>query len=376
MKKPMNSTVIKAAAVALGIAVSVSASAQMKMYQNGHVAVGKAPVTTTTAGNTVVGSGTVTPIIGGGTISSVDTTATLSVLGKGLYASSGKIAFGTSGNVWLGESAWSNTSISPSSLQMQGKGGFHLMCGNKDILFYSPSVMTIDGGSTLIAGVAMQAPQYLTTSDARLKKNISSLENIGDIVESLTPVSYQYQDSTSTGMKKTKGITGDKHLIYGFLAQEVREILPDLVYEDSEGLLSIDYQGFIPVLVDAVKGLRTEAAEMRQTIEEQQKKIERLENGGRNLSQGTGENQATLSQNRPNPFRTETEIKCHLPENVSDAFICIYDLNGNQKRRIVLTDRGDVSVTVSANSLNAGLYLYSLIADGVEIDSKRMILTD
>lgn len=45
MKKPMNSTVIKAAAFALGIAVSVSASAQMKMYQNGHVAVGKAPVT-------------------------------------------------------------------------------------------------------------------------------------------------------------------------------------------------------------------------------------------------------------------------------------------------------------------------------------------
>lgn len=37
---------------------------------------------------------------------------------------------------------------------------------------------------------------------------------------------------------------------------------------------------------------------------------------------------------------------------------------------------GNVSVTVEGNTLNAGMYIYALIVNGVEVYSKRMILTD
>ena len=81
-------------------------------------------------------------------------------------------------------------------------------------------------------------------------------------------------------------------------------------------------------------------------------------------------------QNRPNPFKDVTEIRCYLPESVSDAFICIYDLNGRQQMRLNIADRGDVAVTVSGSSLPAGIYIYTLITDGQEADTKRMILTE
>lgn len=83
-----------------------------------------------------------------------------------------------------------------------------------------------------------------------------------------------------------------------------------------------------------------------------------------------------LKQNRPNPFRTSTVISCELPESVSDAFLCVYDLNGQQKLRFNLSERGNVDVTIDGNTLPAGMYIYTLVCDGQDIDTKRMILTD
>jgi len=34
-----------------------------------------------------------------------------------------------------------------------------------------------------------------------------------------------------------------------------------------------------------------------------------------------------------------------------------------------------VKLTISGSELNAGMYFYSLIADGKEVDTKKMILT-
>ena len=82
-----------------------------------------------------------------------------------------------------------------------------------------------------------------------------------------------------------------------------------------------------------------------------------------------------MKQNNPNPFTENTVIEYSLPETVETANLYIYDMNGKQIEQIVLTERGDASVTVNGGQLAAGMYLYSLIADGKVIDTKRMILT-
>lgn len=44
---------------------------------------------------------------------------------------------------------------------------------------------------------------------------------------------------------------------YGVIAQEVQTEFPELVKEDEQGYLRVDYQGFIPVLLESIKTLKT-----------------------------------------------------------------------------------------------------------------------
>ena len=82
-----------------------------------------------------------------------------------------------------------------------------------------------------------------------------------------------------------------------------------------------------------------------------------------------------LPQNKPNPFTDVTEIRYALPDDVATADIFVYDMQGQQIRRIPLKERGEASVKIAGSELTAGMYIYTLIADGQEVASKRMILT-
>jgi len=83
-----------------------------------------------------------------------------------------------------------------------------------------------------------------------------------------------------------------------------------------------------------------------------------------------------LYQNSPNPFSVSTKIEYYLPADVQKATIYIYDMNGTQLKSIPLNQKGNGSITINGNELKAGMYMYSLIADGQVVDTKRMILTD
>ena len=84
----------------------------------------------------------------------------------------------------------------------------------------------------------------------------------------------------------------------------------------------------------------------------------------------------SMQQNTPNPFSETTTIQYALPNDVKTALLCVYDLNGKQMLQKELAGRGNASVTLQGGELPAGMYLYSLIADGKVIDTKRMILTE
>ena len=82
-----------------------------------------------------------------------------------------------------------------------------------------------------------------------------------------------------------------------------------------------------------------------------------------------------MLQNNPNPFTSETEIRMTVPDQVRNASVMIYNLEGKQMKNMQVNDRGEVSVKILGNELSAGMYLYTLIADGKVVDTKRMVLT-
>lgn len=227
-------------------------------------------------------------------------------------------------------------------------------------------------GQTRVNG-DFYATSLNTTSDARLKTNISDIgKDVLLGIKQLHPVQYQWQqlelpDGRDTAKVPAKYFSDDtdfERLHYGFVAQEVYELLPDLVHEDDAGYLSMNYVELIPLLVKAVQELSAEVSELRG---ETAKRVAPRTNGSKSV--------AALYQNNPNPFTEGTRIDFVIPADVTEAFLCIYDMAGTQLERIVLTARGEGSVIIEGNQLSAGIYVYALVTDGQVIDTKQMILT-
>ena len=196
------------------------------------------------------------------------------------------------------------------------------------------------------------------------KKEITACEvsplEITDNNESRnTPALWYEEDSP---------IIKNKH--YGLIAQELREIYPDLVDEGEDGYLAINYMEIIPLLIRSVQELKAELDATKGSNAPVQKAQAR-NTDVTNIDAIV----TTLYQNTPNPFTESTLIRCDVADDVVKADLYIYNMNGEQITEYAVTERGETSITIDGGSLNAGMYLYALIADGQVIDTKRMILT-
>jgi hypothetical protein len=84
---------------------------------------------------------------------------------------------------------------------------------------------------------------------------------------------------------------------------------------------------------------------------------------------------SSLYQNVPNPFGKETTIPYFVKSISSSASISVKDMAGREIGRYVIREAGYGQVQVNSDQMTPGAYTYSLIIDGKEVDTKRMILT-
>lgn len=159
---------------------------------------------------------------------------------------------------------------------------------------------------------------------------------------------------------------------YRLSAEELETVLPDVVYTKEDGTKLINYTELIPVLVQSIAELKAEIAELRgedDALFSKQKVATGLS--------GIGQDGLvlSLSQNKPNPWNARTDIQLCVPESVKLAVLYFYDMGGKQVHEIRLTERGTQTVSLSAGTFSPGMYLYSLVADGQIVGTRRMILT-
>ena len=217
------------------------------------------------------------------------------------------------------------------------------------------------------------------SSDKRLKDKIVQLDQSKALkgILSLNPVEYNFKQRYIKGHKDSAEVDipyyDEKSQLftkkqYGLLAQEIQAIYPDLVFEDQEGYLAVNYTGLIPLLIQSVKELNA--------------KVEALTNNGNKLKSAIANDidnginlPCQLFQNAPNPFSTSTVIKYSLSNDITSASILIFDMQGKLLKTEPLKGIGEGSITINGSTLTPGMYIYALIANGNEIDTKRMILT-
>lgn len=105
-----------------------------------------------------------------------------------------------------------------------------------------------------------------SSSDKRLKQGIMPLNDSLDLLASLKPVSFKWNEK-AIELDRFKN-TND--LQFGLIAQEVEKVMPDLVhnqYQDKDGTVykSIDYVKFVPFLIKAVQELNSKINELSNT---------------------------------------------------------------------------------------------------------------
>jgi hypothetical protein len=220
-------------------------------------------------------------------------------------------------------------------------------------------------GDALYLWGSGNATAWYTHSDKRFKENIITIDGAKDKILALNGRNYNFKTT------EFKGYNFPEDKQYGFIAQEIQEVIPEAVKEDENGYLSVNYTAVIPVLVEAFKDQNKEIDKLKEEIKLLKSQINKSDSLIDNDL-----NSAILEQNSPNPFKDNTTINYVIPESASNAKVIIYDLQGKQIIKYDITSKGKGSVTVQSRELIAGMYMYTLIIDGKEISSKKMILTD
>ena len=104
-----------------------------------------------------------------------------------------------------------------------------------------------------------------STSDVRLKENIETIHNGLEKVKQLRGVTFTWKSNPEYGTK------------YGFIAQELEKVIPELVFtNDSDGYKGVNYAEMTSVLVEAVKEQQTEIDELKKIVQQQQTQISAL----------------------------------------------------------------------------------------------------
>lgn len=150
------------------------------------------------------------------------------------------------------------------SLELGGSGSPYIDFSNDTssdydgrIILMNDNNLSIYGADLFVQSNDVTADAFLYSSDRRLKKNIKPIENALEKVKALAGVFFDWKKDDETNL--------------GFIAQDVEEVLPELVNTNENGMKSVRYGNITAVLVEAMKEQQSQIEELKAEIEELKK---------------------------------------------------------------------------------------------------------
>jgi hypothetical protein len=134
--------------------------------------------------------------------------------------------------------------------------GFQTSGGTSGQELYSDAQIKFNSAGDLYCQDLLAAGDVICSysSDSRMKDNQKSIENSLDSLDKINGISFDWNEhGPHLNPKKDLGV----------IAQEVQEVYPELVEERKNGMLAVNYNGLIPVLIEAVKELKAEIEELK-----------------------------------------------------------------------------------------------------------------
>lgn len=144
----------------------------------------------------------------------------------------------TSGNLY--GIAWTHSNVGGQSIAGLGHQALFMSNGITQTAI-GTGIYTV--GNATIAGAAYAA-SYNCTSDKRLKKDITAIDNPLSRLTSINGVYYNWKDETKGKGKQV-----------GVISQDVEKVLPEIVGVTPDGYKTVDYSRLSPLIIEAVKEL-------------------------------------------------------------------------------------------------------------------------
>ncbi len=138
--------------------------------------------------------------------------------------------------------------------------------GNQWRVFLDPgSNYVFQYNNNVYAYIEPTAGLYINASDIRLKKDISSMDQVLDKLLLLQPKTYHYIASSDANRTS-----------WGFLAQDVERLFPDFVFSSENGMKGIAYSNFSVIAVKAIQEQQQVIEGQKQKLDQQQQQIESM----------------------------------------------------------------------------------------------------
>ncbi len=143
--------------------------------------------------------------------------------------------------------------------------------GDVGIGTQSPGERLQVNGNIQATGNVFASCGTLSCSDARYKKNLEPLQDALEKLDALQAVSYDWkrEDFPEHQFSEERQV--------GLIAQQVRDVLPEVVHENRDGYLAVDYGRLTPLLVEAVKELSEDVQSKDAQLRAQQAEMNALE---------------------------------------------------------------------------------------------------
>ena len=199
-------------------------------------------ITGVTAGSGISGGGTSGTV----TVSHADT-STL----NGNYGISGSNGVVTQSFVLTSDSFGHVTGVTSASTDLDNRYIQSVTAGTNLNGGGSSGGVTLNLDSTITV-TTVNAGTVNTTSDERAKDDITPITGALDKVQQLGGYSFTLKATD----EKSSGV----------IAQEVQKVMPELVQEGAEGLLSVQYGNMVGLLIEAIKEQQAQIDELKQKL--------------------------------------------------------------------------------------------------------------
>ena len=324
----------------------------------------------------------------------------------GVYGTSGYLGVYGNGTTY-GTYGYSGGGTGAAGVSSTGTAVYGSSSSGLGASFYSGSYWALRAQTTtgtyaaVFYGLTYSSGGY-TSSDKNLKKNVQEFTDGMSIINKLKPKYYEFKDDA-----KYAFLNLPKGNHYGLMAQDVEQVLPNLVKEsphesvnsadaainissadgkpasaaeiaeqkikstpkESISIKAVNYTELIPIIIKAMQELSAKNDELQVQVNELKSIISKA-----GYAAALNASSGYIKQNIPNPANNSTIISYYLPDNITGkSQIMITDIKGSLLK-VYNAAKGAGQINIKTGELPAGTYNYSLYVNDKRIDSKQMVI--